>query len=113
MILIAGHSYTECYRCFSAISWFQRFSSRSLGRTNPTHFVVLEPPPPGLVGHRPGRDVEDRLPHGCEAQRGGARTARDVARVPDGQRELRQQRVLHGGDEPRSAETRAPGNDGR
>ena len=28
----------------------------------------------GVVGHRSRRDVENRLPNGCEAQRSGART---------------------------------------
>ena len=37
------------------------------------------------------------LPHGREAQRGGARAARDVPGLPDGQRVLRYQRALYGG----------------
>ena len=69
-----------------------------------THSETCTSQRPGVAGHRPGRDAEDRLPHGGEAQRGGTGAARDVARLPHGQCELRQQRVLYGGHEPGSAE---------
>ena len=69
-----------------------------------THSETCTSQRPGVAGHRPGRDAEDRLPHGGEAQRGGTGAARNVARLPHGQCELRQQRVLYGGHEPGSAE---------
>ena len=69
-----------------------------------THSETCTSQRPGVAGHCPGRDAEDRLPHGGEAQRGGTGAARNVARLPHGQCELRQQRVLYGGHEPGSAE---------
>ena len=36
-----------------------------------THSETCTSQRPGVAGHRPGRDAEDRLPHGGEAQRGG------------------------------------------